>query len=51
MFIVFLLQIRLSNDLEGEAELIAKRPLNCEKRKNYKFDIIAISCDGVKSEK
>ncbi|ROT78278.1 Calsyntenin-1 [Penaeus vannamei] len=29
--------IRLRNEATGEAELIAKRPLNCEKRKNYKF--------------
>ncbi|XP_073992692.1 calsyntenin 1 [Rhodnius prolixus] len=34
----------------GEAELRAKKVLNCEKRKNYKFDIAAISCTGQQSE-
>lgn len=43
-------QIRLRDEETGEAELLAKRPLNCEKRKNYKFDITAISCQGVESE-
>lgn len=31
---------------EGEAELRAKKSLNCEKRKNYRFDIAAVSCSG-----
>ncbi|KAK6634850.1 hypothetical protein RUM44_000097 [Polyplax serrata] len=30
----------------GEAELRAKKNLNCEKRKNYKFDIAAVGCSG-----
>lgn len=30
--------------------LEAKRALNCEKRKNYKFDIVAKMCDGSRSE-
>ncbi|PSN32451.1 Calsyntenin-1 [Blattella germanica] len=30
----------------GEAELRARKALNCEKRKNYKFDIAAVSCNG-----
>lgn len=30
----------------GYAELRAKRVLNCEKRRNYKFDIAAVDCDG-----
>ncbi|KAL1123236.1 hypothetical protein AAG570_002323 [Ranatra chinensis] len=34
----------------NEAELRAKRALNCEKRKNYKFDIAAVSCSGQQSE-
>lgn len=34
---------------EGEAELRAKRVLNCEKRKNYKFDIAAVGCNGKQS--
>ncbi|XP_050697797.1 calsyntenin-1-like [Eriocheir sinensis] len=41
--------IHLRDGVSGEAELQAKRPLNCEKRKNYKFDITAISCSGVES--
>lgn len=34
----------------GEAELRARRNLNCEKRRNYKFDIVAVSCGGRLSE-
>lgn len=34
---------------EGYAELRAKRVLNCEKRKNYKFDIAAVGCNGKQS--
>lgn len=30
----------------GEAELRARKTLNCEKKKNYKFDISAVSCSG-----
>uniref|UniRef100_A0A0K8SB61 Cadherin domain-containing protein n=1 Tax=Lygus hesperus TaxID=30085 RepID=A0A0K8SB61_LYGHE len=41
-------QIILKGD--GEAELRARKTLNCEKRKNYKFDIAAISCTGQQSE-
>lgn len=35
----------------GDAKLIAKKELNCEKRKAYKFDIAAKGCDGLLSEK
>ncbi|XP_046462167.1 calsyntenin-1-like [Daphnia pulex] len=35
---------------KGEAELRAKKSLNCEKKKNYKFDIVAVSCAGISSE-
>ncbi|XP_076041247.1 calsyntenin 1 isoform X2 [Oratosquilla oratoria] len=41
--------IQLKDEETGEAELFTKRPLNCEKRKNYKFDITALSCGGVES--
>ncbi|XP_018333792.1 calsyntenin-1 [Agrilus planipennis] len=34
----------------GLAELRAKRVLNCEKRRNYKFDIAAVGCNGRQSE-
>lgn len=36
---------------DGYAELRARRVLNCEKRRNYKFDIAAVSCAGKQSEK
>ncbi|XP_063219029.1 calsyntenin-1 [Bacillus rossius redtenbacheri] len=35
---------------KGEAELRARKVLNCEKRKNYKFDIAAVSCSGEVSD-
>ncbi|XP_045507398.1 calsyntenin-1 [Colias croceus] len=31
---------------ENEAKLRVRYPLNCEKRRNYKFDIAAVGCDG-----
>ncbi|KAF7281317.1 hypothetical protein GWI33_004877 [Rhynchophorus ferrugineus] len=40
-------EINLRKD--GHAELRARRSLNCEKRKNYKFDIAAVGCNGLKS--
>lgn len=46
-----LFQIILKDDGEGEVQLKAHRTLNCEKRKNYKFDIAAVSCSGEVSEK
>lgn len=36
---------------DGLAELRALRVLNCEKRRNYKFDIAAVACNGAQSEK
>ena len=45
------LQIVLKDREKGEAELRAKKSLNCEKKKNYKFDIVAVSCSGISSEK
>ncbi len=46
-----ILQIILKDDGEGEVQLKPHRTLNCEKRKNYKFDIAAVSCSGEVSEK
>ncbi|XP_021955255.1 calsyntenin-1 [Folsomia candida] len=43
-------EIVLKDEERGEAELRAKRLLNCEKRKNYKFDIAAVSCVGDTSD-
>ncbi|XP_023227601.1 calsyntenin-1-like isoform X2 [Centruroides sculpturatus] len=40
----------ITNKEEGEVVLVAKRELNCEKRKTYKFDIAAVGCDGQISE-
>ncbi len=44
-------QIVMKDRERGEAELRAKKSLNCEKKKNYKFDIVAVSCSGISSEK
>lgn len=44
-------QIVVKDREKGEAELRAKKGLNCEKKKNYKFDIVAVSCAGISSEK
>ena len=46
-----ILQILVKDREKGEAELRAKKMLNCEKKKNYKFDIVAVSCSGISSEK
>lgn len=43
-------EIILKEDTEGEAELQAKKSLNCEKRRNYKFDIAPVSCSGVQGD-
>jgi len=43
-------EIVLKDREKGEAELRAKKSLNCEKKKNYKFDIVAVSCSGISSE-
>jgi len=43
-------EIILKDEERGEAELRAKHLLNCEKRKNYKFDIAAVSCRGEVSD-
>jgi hypothetical protein len=51
LFLFHVLQIILKDEENGEAELRAKRLLNCEKRKNYKFDIAAVSCQGDTSDK
>lgn len=49
MAVVLLFQVILKKG--GQAELRARRTLNCEKRKSYKFDIAAVSCKGVQSDK
>lgn len=47
----FCVSVQIILKSEGEAELRARRVLNCEKRKNYKFDIAAVSCTGEQSDK
>ncbi|KAH1018515.1 hypothetical protein HUJ05_006264 [Dendroctonus ponderosae] len=36
---------------DGQAVMEAHRRLNCEKRKNYKFDIIAVGCNKKESQR
>lgn len=43
--------VQIVDKENGEAKLVAKKELNCEKRKAYKFDIAAVGCDGLTSEK
>lgn len=43
-------EVRLVDKSSGQAQLLAKKELNCEKRKNYKFDIAAVGCDGKLSD-
>lgn len=43
-------EILVKDREKGEAELRAKKMLNCEKKKNYKFDIVAVSCAGISSD-
>lgn len=45
--VYLMLQIMLID--ENEARLRVRTPLNCEKRRNYKFDIAAVGCDGTNS--
>nr|XP_042905858.1 calsyntenin-1 [Parasteatoda tepidariorum] len=42
--------VQVVDKAKGEAKLVAKKALNCEKRKAYKFDIAAVGCDGLMSE-
>lgn len=37
--------------VDGLGILKAKRSLNCEKRKTYKFEISAVLCDGTHSKR
>ena len=43
--------VQIVDKENGDAKLVAKKELNCEKRKAYKFDIAAVGCDGQMSEK
>lgn len=44
-------EVKLLDRDRGEAVLEAKRELNCEKRRSYKFAIRAVACNGQHSEK
>lgn len=44
-------EVKITDRLNGDAIIEAKRELNCEKRRSYKFGIRAIGCNGLVSEK
>jgi hypothetical protein len=44
-------EVQITDRKNGEAIIEAKRDLNCEKRRSYKFSIRAIACNGLHSEK
>jgi len=44
-------EVQITDRINGEAIIEAKRDLNCEKRRSYKFSIRAIACNGLRSEK
>ncbi|XP_037089773.1 calsyntenin-1-like, partial [Pollicipes pollicipes] len=37
-------EVVTTDEATGEAEIMALRPLNCEKRKSYRFDLAAVGC-------
>jgi hypothetical protein len=45
------LQIVILDQDAGTAELRVKRPLDCEEKTSYQFDIQAVSCSGTYSDK
>ncbi len=47
----FFFQVEIVDQLEGTAQLKLKRRLNCEEKKTYQFDIQALSCTGVYSDR
>lgn len=44
-------EIQITDQLNGEAIITAKRDLNCEKKRYYHFTMRAISCTGQSSAK
>lgn len=44
-------EIQFTDQLNGEAIITAKRDLNCEKRRSYRFAMRAVSCTGQYSNK
>lgn len=44
-------EIQITDQINGEAIVTAKRELNCEKRRSYHFTMRAVSCTGQYSEK
>ncbi|KAH9409789.1 Calsyntenin-2 [Tyrophagus putrescentiae] len=43
-------EIQITDQINGEAIVTAKRELNCEKRRSYHFTMRAVSCTGQYSE-
>lgn len=44
-------EIQITDQINGEAIVTAKRELNCEKRRSYHFTMRAVSCTGQYSDK
>lgn len=44
-------EVQITDQINGEAIVSAKRELNCEKRRSYHFTMRAVSCTGQYSEK
>ena len=42
--------VRIIDRAKGEALIEARRPLNCEQRRSYKFEIRALACNGLRSQ-
>ena len=42
--------VRIVDRAKGEAVIEARRPLNCEQRRSYKFEICALACNGLRSQ-
>lgn len=43
-------EVSIVDRAKGEALIEAKRPLNCEQRRSYKFEIRALACNGLRSQ-
>ena len=44
-------EVQITDQINGEAIVTAKRDLNCEKHRSYHFSMRAVSCTGQYSEK
>ena len=50
-YTISIFQVYILDQLEGTAELRLKYPLDCEDKKSFQFDIQALSCTGVYSDR